>query len=173
MKRLKPGKALGCLLCILLTCALILAYPALSARLSAAAPSAPPGVNAARRQLLTVWLAVDCLNAAPWVRAQAAAYAKTHKGVRVWIRTAAREDLQALCENMDGAPDLILFAPGLDIPADCLRALSADGLCAAYRTAGQAEGQQLAVPLCLDGYALVCPAREAVATPSPTSLVDW
>ena len=72
MKRLKPGKALGCLLCILLTCALILAYPALSARLSAAAPSAPPGVNAARRQLLTVWLAGDCLNAAPWVRAQAA-----------------------------------------------------------------------------------------------------
>ena len=69
MKRLKPGKALGCLLCILLTCALILAYPALSARLSAAAPSAPPGVNAARRQLLTVWLAGDCLNAAPWVRA--------------------------------------------------------------------------------------------------------
>ena len=88
----------------------------------------------------------------------------------MWIRTAAREDLQALCENMDGAPDLILFAPGLDIPADCLRALSADGLCAAYRTAGQAEGQQLAVPLCLDGYALVCPAREAVATPAPTSL---
>ena len=83
MKRLKPGKALGCLLCILLTCALILAYPALSARLSAAAPSAPPGVNAARRQLLTVWLAGDCLNAAPWVRAQAVAYAKTHKGVGV------------------------------------------------------------------------------------------
>ena len=170
MKRLKPGKALGCLLCILLTCALILAYPALSARLSAAAPSAPPGVNAAPRRLLTVWLAGDCLNAAPWVRAQAAAYAKTHKGVRVWIRTAAREDLQALCENMDGAPDLILFAPGLDIPADCLRALSADGLCAAYRAAGQAQGRQLAVPLCLDGYALVCPAREAAVTPSPTSL---
>lgn len=170
MKRLKPGKALGCLLCILLTCALILAYSAFSARLSAAAPSAPPGVNAARRQLLTVWLAGDCFNAAPWVRAQAAAYAKNHKGVRVWIRTAAREDLQALCENMDGAPDLILFAPGLDIPADCLHALSADGLCAAYRAAGQAQGRQLAVPLCLDAYALVCPAREAAVTPAPTSL---
>ena len=97
MKRLKPGKALGCLLCILLTCALILAYPVLSARLSAAAPSAPPGVNAARRQLLTVWLAGDCLNAAPWVRAQAAAYAKTHKGVRVWIR---RRTVCAPCPPM-------------------------------------------------------------------------
>ena len=169
MKRYKPGKTLGCLMCILLTCALILSYPALSARLSAA-PSAPPGVNAPPRRLLTVWLAGDCLNAAPWVRAQAAAYAKAHKGVRVWIRSASQEELQALCEGMDGAPDLILFPPGLDIPADCLRPVSADGLCAAYRAAGQAEGRQLAVPLCLDGYALVCPGQEAAATPAPTSL---
>ena len=170
MKRQKTGRVAGCLLCILLTCTLIWGYPALSARLAEGLSSAPPGVKAAKRQLLTVWLAGDCLNAAPWVRAQAAAYAKAHPGVRIWIRTAAREELLALDENAAGAPDILLFAPGSGVPVDCLRRVSGDGLSAAYRAAGQAEGHQLAVPLCLEGYVLVCPAQESAVTPTPTSL---
>lgn len=168
MKRKPCGKAFVCLLCVLLTAALILFYPAIREN-SARSSTIPPGVRAGQRQLLTVWLCGDCLTAAPWLRSQAAAYTKAHRGTHIWIRSASAQDVQALSKDAALAPDLFLFSSGT-VSAQYLRTLDDLPVQAAYLSAGKYETRQLAVPLCMDGYVLACPAASSAATAAPTSL---
>lgn len=164
----KPCRYVVCLLCMLLSAAMALFYPALKERFSLS-PTAPPGVRAGQRQLLTVWLCGDSLTAAPWLRNQAAAYTKANRGTHIWIRSVSTADVQSLSRDAAGAPDLFLFSSGT-IPAQYLRALPDLPVCPSYLRAGLYESKQLAVPLCLDGYVLASPAAGSAATAAPTSL---
>ncbi len=103
----------------------------------------------AQRQLVTVWIYGDQLNASGWLRKQTAEYQRQHEGVKIWVRTVTQADLALLEEDFaHAAPDMLLFMAEEEIP--------------------QAWTQQTK-PLCMAGYALVTHAKAAV-TLAPTSL---
>lgn len=103
----------------------------------------------AQRQLITVWMYGDPLNAAPWVRQQAAAYQKAHAGVNIWVRMVTAADLEALrADDLQAAPDVLLFMADAEVSPDWV---------------------QRAAPLCMAGYVLVTHAK-ADATLAPTSI---
>ncbi|MBR5230723.1 MAG: hypothetical protein IKW00_00550 [Clostridia bacterium] len=119
----------------------------------------------AQRQLVTVWIYGDRLGASPWVREQTAAYQKAHPGASIWVRTASGADMDALDADFPHtAPDLLLFMAGEEVKPEWLEELS---FC--RDSTGQYAGRQLAVPVCMAGYALVRASKEA-STPAPTSL---
>ena len=142
MKRKKWKKLAGVVAALGASALLALAYPALKAHILSAAPAYPPGKAPARRQLVTVWLAGELPGAADWLRGRAAAYEKAKPGTSVWLRRATERDIAA----MDAAPpDLLLFTADTAAPPGGARAL------------------------CLSGYVLLLPDREA-ATAAPRSL---
>ena len=119
----------------------------------------------AQRQLVTVWIHGDRLGASRWVKEQAAAYQKAHPGVSIWVRTASGADMDGLeADFAHTAPDVLLFMAGEEVAPQWLEELS---FC--RDSTGQYAGRQLAVPVCMAGYALVRASGEA-ATPAPTSL---
>lgn len=103
----------------------------------------------AQRQLVTVWMYGDRLNASSWVRKQAAVYQKAHQGVNVWVRTVTEADIKLLEEDFaHAAPDVLLFMADAEI---------------------EEAWTQQTQPVCMAGYALVTLAQTA-ATVAPTSL---
>ena len=129
-------------LAICATAALALAFPALRRYGTEARRDLPPGARAARRQLITVWVAGDLPGASSWLRGQAAAYSAAHPGVSVWLRTVSAQELSHIA---DAPPDLLAFTADTQAPA------------------GEA------VALCASGYALLSLDQTAV-TPAPRSL---
>lgn len=105
--------------------------------------------RSAQRQLITVWIYGDRLNASPWVRRQAAAWQKTREGEHIWIRTVTQADLALLEQDYaHAAPDLLLFMADAQLCPDWIAQLQ---------------------PLCMAGYALVARTTEN-ATAAPTGL---
>lgn len=140
---MKNGKKLITLLAFCTCVVMLWHFPALLKKEGAAAP------RRAQRQLITVWMYGDPLNAAPWVKKQAAAYQQAHAGVNIWVRMVTEADLEALGEdNLQAAPDLLLFMADAAVSPDWV---------------------QRAEPLCMAGYALVTHAK-ADATIAPTSI---
>ena len=104
----------------------------------------------AQRQLVTVWIYGDALNASSWVKGCAAAYQKENDGVNIWVRTVSAADLALLTEDYaHAAPDMLLFMAGTEVSPEWF--------------AGEIK------PLCMAGYALVQQSQSA-ATIAPTSL---
>lgn len=104
----------------------------------------------AQRQLVTVWICGDTLNASSWVKGCASAYQKAHEGVNVWVRTVSQADMALLeADYAHAAPDLLLFMAGEEIAPEWVQGEIA--------------------PLCMAGYALVQKSQSA-ATVAPTSL---
>ena len=130
------------ILAICATAALALAFPALRRYATEERRDLPPGARAARRRLVTVWVAGDLPGASAWLRGQAAAYSAGHPGVSVWLRAVSAQDLEHMA---DAPPDLMIFTADLQVPTGA------------------------AVPLCASGYALLVP-DQAAATPAPRSL---
>lgn len=142
MKRGSVRRAVILAAALGMTALLTAAFPLLKAHVAGGSPSTPPGVRPAQRQLITVWIAGDLPGAASWLRAQAAAYEKSHPGASVWLRRVSAADIAQL---EDAPPDLLIFSPDMTTPAGD------------------------AVPLCLSGYVLALPGSEA-ATAAPRSL---
>jgi len=131
------------------------------------APAAPQ----AQRQLLTVWLRADNLPVADFVRRQAAAFEKTHKGVSIWVRTVSPSDLALLDRHYDtAAPDVLLFSAGENVLPTWFSPLGNFPYLGSHRQSGRHEGEILAAPVCMSGYALIMQTQEKAATPVPTSI---
>lgn len=164
-------RLLLCLACILFTALLGLAFPFLRGYIAAAPEQTPPGVRKGTRTLLSVWVLGDTLGASPWLRAQCAAFSKAHSGVSVWVRSVSQADMALWTQEPSAGPDVIVFAAGERVsPALLAETAAGDALSGAYAAAGQLDGRQLAVPLCLSGYALLERTGEAAQTPAPRSL---
>jgi len=165
MKKRRRVRALCCFLALAITALLALAAPFLRAGMGQREAALPPGVRAAKRQLITVWVADGLPGVSAWLRGQAAAYAKIREGAAVWLRTASRADVAAL---EDAPPDLLVFRAETPVLPWTLRplALTAE---AALPAAGAWDGRRLAAPLCLSGYVLASCGEQAL-TPAPRSL---
>lgn len=140
---MKNGRKAACLLAVCLCLVMIWYMPALWQKKESDLTAR------ARRQLITVWIYGDQLNASSWVRQQAAAYQKKHAGVNIWVRTVTAADIACMTEDYQhAAPDILLFMAGAEIDPQWV---------------------QKTAPLCMAGYALVAQKKDA-ATIVPTSL---
>lgn len=167
------GRRLILLVFLCLTLVLALLFPKVWERAAGLQESLPPGIDAPRQRLLRVWVVEDTLSASPWLRRQAARMENAYEGVSVYLRTAQAWEL-----TQTGAvlPDLVLFAPGaIRDPEGLFIPLAVEfPLPGGVMRAGRFKQTQYAVPVCLDGYALVYnPALTgaAAATPAPTPLL--
>ncbi len=169
-QKIRPRRLL-CLLCLLLSVLLGLAFPHLRMYMTAAPAPLPPGIRREARELINVWVLGDTLGMSPWLRAQCAAFSRAQKGVSVWVRSVSKADMALWAEDRSAGPDVIVFAAGERVDPDLLtESTSAAALSEAYAAAGRLDGRQLAVPLCLSGYALLERTGEAAQTPPPRSL---
>ncbi len=167
------GRRLVLLVFLCLTLVLALVFPKVWERAAGRQESLPPGIDAPRQRLLRVWVVEDTLSASPWLRRQAALLGNAYGGASVYLRTAQAWEL-----TQTGAvlPDLVLFGPGaIRGPEGLFLPLAAEfPLPGGIMRAGKLGQTQYAVPVCLDGYALVYdPALTgaAAATPAPTPLL--
>lgn len=135
-------------------------FPALWENEEAAAP------RRAQRQLITVWMYGDPLNAAPWVKKQAAAYQQAHAGVNIWVRMVTAADLAVLrADDLQAAPDLLLFMADAEVSPDWVQ--RAEPLCmAGYALVTHAKAEATIAPTSIFGVT-PAPAAEAIATPVP------
>ncbi len=126
----------------------------------------PPGVDIPKRQLLRVWLIGDMMEASGWLRKEATRFEKEQKGVSVYLRTAQMEEIMAKDAVL---PDMIVFSPGMiSDPERIFAPIQADlPLEEGALRAGRYRLTQLAVPLCLTGYALCYDGTLSSGTPLP------
>ncbi|GHU67670.1 hypothetical protein FACS1894184_07940 [Clostridia bacterium] len=105
--------------------------------------------------VLRVWVCQDWSSGAMgWVTKQAAAFEKSHKGVRISIRRVTQGAWLA-----DGAvlPDALIFSAGMvNEPRELLAPFAKpEGFLHEAARAGEWAGEQYALPLALGGYAVL------------------
>lgn len=168
---MKRRLAILVFLCLTLLMGII--YPDVVKNAVSREESLPPGITAPEKRLLRIWIMSDPVSASSWLRRQAAKLEKENAGISVYLRTALPQELF----HKDAVlPDLIFFGPGvIKAPEKLFVPLSGDlSASDGALRAGKWQGQQYAVPVCMDGYTLVYdPAilGTKAATPAPTPLL--
>lgn len=159
-------RRMGLLTALLLTAALFAALPGLMRTLLARpATRADDSLRPPRLQTVTVWLLPGEVDDRRLISAACAAFEKAHPGMRVFLRSAAADDLYAADAVL---PDVLLFDTGaIAAPEKALLPL-AD----ASAPSGMYNGVCYAVPLWLSPNVLsLPPAWLAQPTPAPGSLL--
>ncbi|MDR0397376.1 MAG: hypothetical protein LBH66_08755 [Oscillospiraceae bacterium] len=141
------------LICMLLTGLLIWKTPEALSRY----PVSRDGTIRQRgwQGVLRVWVCQDWSSGAMgWITKQAAAFEKSHKGVRVSVRRVNKDAWLA-----EGAvpPDVIIFSPGMiDEPRGLLAEFGKpEGFIREAARSGEWAGGQYALPLALGGYVVL------------------
>ncbi|MDR1600304.1 MAG: hypothetical protein LBS11_10630 [Oscillospiraceae bacterium] len=163
-------KRLAALVCMLLTGLLIWRMPE-------ALSQYPVNRDGTIRQrgwqgVLRVWVCQDWSSSAMgWITKQAAAFEKSHKGVRVSVRRVPKG---AWLAEDAVLPDVIIFSPGMvDEPRGLLaRFGQPEGFIREAARSGEWAGEQYALPLALGGYVALAnnalwPEGSPLAEPAP------
>ncbi len=156
---------------LLLTAALLLALPVLTADLATQdGQRMAPRLRPQKTRTLTLWLMQDIVGGSKYIDQQIALFEKANPGVRVFLRRADSGDLEAQEAVL---PDVLLFGLGaFPEPDKVLRSLAGiEGVSPEALACGKSRGEQYGVPLFLAPHVLAIPTEwmptESVPTPVP------
>ncbi len=169
----KPVKFLLTALIVLCLGGLIARLPSL---LNSTAPV--PGLTAAERVLLRIWMVDAPGGGQAWLKQQLKAFEKANPGVSTWLRTVSPEDL---ADPEAVLPDVVLYMPG-NVTSPEMHFLPLTGDMAArdglireeLLRCGRWRGEQYGLPLCWGGWVLAIDSAlepGSAVTPAPTTLL--
>lgn len=137
-----------------------------------------PGLSAAKRTLLRVWVVSSPGGGQAWLTRQLRQFEKKHPGVSTYLRTASAAELSAEDAIL---PDVVFYMPGdITAPDQPFLPLSGeltarDGLLREeLLRCGRWQGQQYGLPLCWGAWVLAIDSAlepGSITTPAPTTLL--